>query len=76
MHLHPELVRTDRLRRDGLFSDPPIAGMIHGFEERSEEGSIGASDCATASKGKAMLDACIEKVAANIEVLADGYVLR
>ena len=76
LHLRPELVHKDRLRQDGLWPDPPIVGMVHHFEERSEEGSIGSSHLATAAKGKAMIEASIEAMARNVEILADGYVLK
>lgn len=76
LHLRPELVRQERLRIDGLFPDPPIEGMIHHFDERSEEGSIGASRFASADKGRRMLEASIAAMTRNITVLADGYVLK
>ena len=76
LHLRPELVHRDRLRHDGLWPEPPIQGMVHHFDERSDEGSIGDSHLATAEKGKAMLEASIDAMARNIEILADGYVLK
>lgn len=76
LHLLPELVRKERLRDDGFWPDPPAVGMIHTFDERSEDGSIGYASLATAEKGKAMLEASIKAMARNIEILADGYIFK
>jgi creatinine amidohydrolase len=75
LHVAPNLVRKDHLRDDGLVPDPRIAGMVHSFDELSEEGSIGYASLATADKGERLLQAAIEAMTDNIRILAEGYVL-
>jgi creatinine amidohydrolase len=76
MHLRPELVRKERLRDDGLVPDPPIRGLIHHFDEMTEQGSLGYATFATPEKGKIIFDAAVQAVSREIEAIADGYVLR
>jgi creatinine amidohydrolase len=76
MHLRPDLVRHGKLRDDGLEPEPPLLGMIHHFDELTEEGSLGYATLATPEKGKALFEAAIAKVTAQVRVLADGYVLK
>lgn len=75
MHLRPDLVRTDMLRDDGLQVDPPIRGLIHFFDELTEQGSLGYATRASAEKGRRMLEAAVGAIAKDMEALADGYVL-
>lgn len=76
MHLRPNLVRKDKLRDDGLAPEPSIRGLIHHFDEMTEEGSMGYATLATPEKGKTIFEMAVEKVAAELGALADGYVLR
>jgi creatinine amidohydrolase len=76
LHLHPELVRTEKLRDDGLSTEPPIRGIIHHFDEMTEEGSLGYATLATAEKGKTIFDAAVDGVTREIGQLADGYFLK
>ncbi len=76
LHLHPDLVRTDKLRDDGLKADPLVKGMIHHFDEMTEAGSMGYATLGTAEKGKVIFDAAVAGVSADIGTLADGYVMR
>jgi len=76
MHLHPDLVRTEKLRDDGLASEPTVVGMIHHFDESTEQGSFGYATLATAAKGKIIFDAAVEGVANEIAAIANGYFLR
>jgi creatinine amidohydrolase len=76
MHLRPELVRRDKLRDDGLVADPPIRGLVHHFDEMTEQGSFGYASSGTPEKGKIIFVACVEAVARELEWLADGYVLK
>lgn len=76
MHLHPELVRKEKLRNDGLIADPPIRGMIHHFDEMTQEGSFGYATFAKASTGKKIFAAAVEAVAKDLAALASGYVLK
>jgi creatinine amidohydrolase len=76
MHLHPGLVREDRLRNDGLVSEPPVRGPIHMFEEMTEQGSFGYATFATPEKGRRIFEAAVEGVTEEIVTIAKGYVLR
>ena len=76
MYLHPELVRTDKLRDDGLQPDPPIAGLIHYFDEMTEQGSLGFATRGSAGKGKKIFEAAVSEVSREMKQLADGYVLK
>lgn len=76
LYLRPELVRKEKLRDDGLQPMPAISGMVHHFDEISEEGSLGYATLATPEKGKAILDAAVEGLVANLRGLAHGYVFE
>ena len=75
LHVRPEWVRTDKLRDDGLRSDPPVTTPIHHFDQCTEEGSFGYATLATADKGRRIFDAAVAAVAREVETLCDGYVL-
>lgn len=76
LHLHPNLVRPDKLRDDGLVSEPPLLGVVHHFDEITEQGSYGYATLASAEKGKMIFDSAVKGVAQEIEALANGYFLR
>ncbi|MCB8933655.1 MAG: creatininase family protein [Chthonomonadaceae bacterium] len=76
LHLRPESVRTDKLRDDGLHSEPPLSSVVHHFDEITEEGSYGYASRATAEKGRILFEGAVGAAAREIEALADGYVLR
>lgn len=76
MYLHPDLVRTPKLRDDGLSANPPVRGVIHHFDELSEEGSLGHATFASAETGKVLFEAAVEGVCREIKTIADGYVLE
>ncbi|MCC7230957.1 MAG: creatininase family protein [Fimbriimonadaceae bacterium] len=76
MYLRPDLVRTEKLRDDGLQPVPAVLGMVHHFDEISEEGSLGYATLATPEKGKAILDAAVDGLVANLRALAQGYVFE
>ena len=76
LHLHPELVRKEKLRDDGLTSEPPIRGLIHHFDEMTEQGSLGYATLASAEKGRVIFEAAVEGASRELEALAKGYVLR
>ena len=76
LHVRPDLVRTDKLRDDGLAPDPPVTGMIHTFDEMTEEGSLGYATYADKDKGKAIFDAAVNGVCENLRTLASGYSLK
>ena len=75
MHVAPELVRADKLRDDGLKPEPAVRGVIHHFDEITEEGSLGYATLGTKDKGQRLFDMAVEAVAKDIEAIADGYVL-
>lgn len=75
MHLQPELVRREKLRDDGLHTEPNIRGLVHHFDELTEEGSLGNATFATAEKGRVIFEASVAAIANEMESLADGYVL-
>lgn len=76
MYLHPDLVRTDMLRDDGLYPDPPAPGIIHHFDEMTEQGSVGYATLASAEKGKEIFNAAVATATKVIKTVADGYVLK
>jgi creatinine amidohydrolase len=75
MHLRPELVRHEKLRDDGLAPQPQVSGMIHHFDEITEEGSLGYATYATPDKGARIFSAAVEALTSQLRNLADGYVL-
>ncbi len=76
MFLHPDRVRREKLRDDGLISDPPVKGVIHHFDEMTEEGSYGYATYATPEKGKLLFEAAVAGAVQEIERIAGGYVLK
>jgi creatinine amidohydrolase len=76
MHLLPELVRRNKLRDDGLKTEPPVVGVIHHFDESTEQGSYGYATLASAEKGKIIFDAAVNGVIGEIAAIANGYFLR
>jgi creatinine amidohydrolase len=75
MHLHPELVRRDRLTDDGLFPNPPVQGVVHHFDEATQQGVIGYGSYGQPETGRALFEAAVAKATAEIAAIADGYVL-
>ena len=76
LHVSPKLVRLDKLRDDGLEPVPCVSGMIHHFDELTEEGSLGFATLANSEKGKKLFDAAVAGVSANLKQLAEGYTLQ
>lgn len=74
--LHPDLVRTDLLRDDGLVPDPAIQGVVHTFAEMTQEGSLGYATLASPDKGRAIVEAAVRGVTAELQAIAEGYVLH
>jgi creatinine amidohydrolase len=76
MHLHPDLVRTDRLRDDGLKMDPPPpAGLnyIQPFDEITQEGSFGYASLASAETGKMLIESAVDGVSRAVDHISAGY---
>ena len=76
MYLKPELVRHEKLRDDGLVVEPFLAGVVHHFDEITEQGSYGYATLANPEKGKKIFDAAVSGVLRDIGTLANGYFLR
>lgn len=76
MHLHPHLVRADKRRDDGLVPDPPIKGLIHHFDEMTEQGSYGYATWGAAETGKVLFELCVKAIVTDMVALIEGYVLR
>lgn len=75
LHVRPDLVRMKKLRDDGLEPSPPVKGVVLHFDERTEEGSLGFATYATAEKGKAIMDACVAGLAAELDAIYSGFVM-
>lgn len=78
MFLHPELVRTDRLRDDGLAMQPaapPGLNIIQPFDEITEAGNFGYATLASPEKGERLIEAAVQGVVGAIKHLHDGYVM-
>lgn len=76
LHIRPDLVRLDKLRDDGLTPEPAVYGMIHMFDEITEQGSLGYATLAKPEKGKAIFDAAVGALEKQLHTLFEGYVLR
>ena len=74
MHLHPDKVRTDKLRDDGLKSDPPTQSLVKMWDELSEEGSLGFATLATAEKGKQIFETCVKGIVAEVKAIHGGII--
>jgi creatinine amidohydrolase len=72
LHLYPNLVKLDKLRNDGLRSDPPTQSLVKMWDEISEEGSFGFATLATAEKGKAIFETCVGGIVQEIEAIHRG----
>jgi len=76
MHISPDLVRIDKLRDDGLAPVPAVQGVVHHFDELSEQGSLGYATLATPEKGRQLFELAVAGCVREIEAIADGYVLE
>src|SRR5690349_5504262 len=75
MHLHPELVRKDKLRDDGLRTEPPVKGAVLHFDEFTEQGSLGYGTLGTPEKGRKIFEAAAAAATSEISRFAEGFVL-
>ena len=75
MHVRPDLVRTDQLRNDGLAPEVPLRGVIHHFDELTEEGSLGSGTLGSAAKGKVIFEAAVNGIVNLVGTLYVGYAL-
>lgn len=75
MHLRPDLVRTDKLRDDGLAMEPMVKGLVWQFDEMTEEGVMGQATLGTAEKGRRLFEAGVEGVAQAVSGFYSGVAL-
>ena len=75
LHIAPDLVRLDRAYDDGLLPDPPVKGLVEPFDATTERGAFGYPSFATAEKGRAIFEAAVEGVVAELRAF-QAYVLR
>lgn len=75
MHVHPELVRKEKLTDDGLYCEPPVRGMIWMFDQQTEHGSFGYATLGTAAKGKILVDAAVKGIVTELTALHEGVQL-
>lgn len=75
LHVRPDLVRTDKLRDDGLAPEPKAIGLELAFDEITEQGSLGKATLATAEKGRVLFEAAVAGVVAEIKAVAEGFAL-
>ena len=76
LHVRPSLVRKDKLRDDGLAPNPPLTGVVHHFDEITEQGSLGYATLADERLGRRLFEAAVDGVCQEIEALFEGYVLE
>ena len=53
-----------------------MVGVVHHFDEMTEQGSYGFATLATPEKGKKIFEAAVKKTLQEIEAVANGYFLR
>ena len=76
LFLRPDLVRTERVRNDGLSAAPPIRGLLTHFDEISVEGSVGYAALASSEKGETIFRSVVGEVVRDVRNLCDGYVFK
>ncbi|MCX7801201.1 MAG: creatininase family protein [Fimbriimonadales bacterium] len=76
LHLKPEWVRFERAVDDGLAPDPPLRGGLFFFHEQTVHGVLGCATLATAEKGRAIFQAAVEGVVAELAAFSSGVALR
>lgn len=74
MHLYPDKVRTQKIRDDGLVSNPPTSSLVTMWDEISEEGVLGFATQATPDKGKVIFDAAVQGIIKEIQAIHGGIV--
>jgi creatinine amidohydrolase len=73
LHKHKNLVRTDKLRNDGLEPSPQIPGLISNFDEVTEEGSFGYATLATPELGAAFWQSIVKNGEKVVRSFSEGY---
>ena len=75
LHVAPDLVRLGEAHDDGLVPAPPVRGLVEPFDAITERGAFGYPSFATAEKGRAIFEAAVEGVVAELAAFRT-YVLR
>lgn len=73
MALRPDLVRRDLIRNDPLRSEPVLRGLFiaEDMRQRTDHGAAGFPELATPEKGRAFLNAAINRTAEVVQALLD-----
>jgi len=69
--LRPDLVRRDQIRDDPPREDPTLRGLYlaEDMKQRTDHGAVGYPELATAEKGRAFLQAAIDRTADVVQAL-------
>jgi creatinine amidohydrolase len=69
--LRPDLVRRDQIKNDPIADDPALRGLYQAldFKQRTDHGAVGFPELATAEKGRAFLNAAIDRTAEVVQAL-------
>lgn len=69
--LRPDLVRRDEIKDDPLPSEPALRGLYvaEDMRQRTDHGAVGYPELATPEKGRAFLNAAIERTAEVVQAL-------
>ena len=67
--LRPDLVRRDQIRDDPPREDPALRGLYlaEDMKQRTDHGAVGYPERATAEKGRAFLDAAVNRTAEVVQ---------
>jgi creatinine amidohydrolase len=71
MALRPELVRRDQIQDDPLADEPALRGLYvaEDMRQRTDHGAVGFPEKATPEKGRAFLDAAINRTCEVVQAL-------
>lgn len=75
LHVHPDRVRMNAARDDGLSASPAVPGVVWHFDEQTERGVWGYPTLATAEKGRRLFEAAVEGAVVALRALREGVVL-
>ena len=69
--LRPDLVRRDQIKDDPLREDPALRGLYlaEDMHQRTDHGAVGYPELATAEKGRAFLNAAVERTVEVVQAL-------
>ena len=77
MHLRPDLVKTDRMEKDGERSQSVFAGKVTTFrrmDQRTKHGGMGDPTKASPEKGKRFYDVMVEKLVELIQEIREDAI--